>query len=218
MTLPERILSREAKEALILQFDTNGEVARARAAGLVVNVDITTTTGEILMGTDIHFVVESRDPNDDLGWVGMYWSDASFSVAPYNFKLTRNPSETDSDFYRRMDSCVHSFGRLRRRDYGFFGRLAGVREDGPAPNGVPNDASAMTSRCLNRWEGDAHSHGHMPLRDFIRLKIMGYGTLAEAAKTKLAGRDPIEEFLTEHYDGSDFTLDENTRVIFWFDN
>lgn len=218
MTLPEKILSREAKEALILQFDTNGEVARARAAGLVVNVDIATTTGDLLVGADIHFVVENFDPNDQLGWVGIYWSDASFSVASYNFRFTRSPNETDSDFYRRMDSDVHPFGRLRRRDYGFFGRLAGVRGEGPDPNGVPNDASVMTNRCLKRWEGDAHSHGHMPLRDFIRLKIMGDDTLAEAAKTRLTGRDPIEEFLAEHYDGSDITLDENTRVVFWFDN
>ena len=76
----------------------------------------------------------------------------------------------------------------------------------------------MTSRCLKRWEGDAHSHGHMSLRDFIQRKIVGDDTLAEAAKTKLAGRDPIEEFLAEHYDGNDITLDENTRVVFWFDN
>ncbi len=218
MTLPEKILSREAKEALILQFDTNGEVARARAAGLVVNVDIATTTGDLIVGADIHFVVENRDPNDGLGWAGIYWSDASFGPASHNYNLMRAPYETDSDFFRRLDNSVHPFGRLRRRDYGFFGRLAGVREEGPDPNGVPNDASVMTSRCLKRWEGDAHSHGHMPLRDFIRLKIVGYGTLAEAAKTSLAGRDPIEEFLTERYDGSDFTLDENTRVVYWFDN
>ena len=58
----------------------------------------------------------------------------------------------------------------------------------------------------------------MPLRDFIRLKITGDGAIAEAAKAKLAGRDPIVEFLEGYYDGNDITLDDNTRVIFWFDN
>lgn len=218
MALPEKILSREAKEALILQFDTNGEVARARASGLSVSVDISSTTGDLLVGADIHFVVESRDPNDGLGWVGIYWSDASFAPASYSYNPVSAPDETDSDFYRRMDSNVHPFGRLRRRDYGFFSRLAGVRGEGPEPNGAPDDASVMANRCIKRWEGDAHSHGHMSLRDFIQRKIVGDDTLAEAAKTKLAGRDPIEEFLAEHYDGNDITLDDNTRVVFFFDN
>ena len=35
MILPMKRLSHKEKEALILQFDTNGEVARARAAGRV---------------------------------------------------------------------------------------------------------------------------------------------------------------------------------------
>ena len=218
MFTPTKRLSRDAKEALILQLDTKGEVARARASGLPVSVDISSTTGDLLVGTDIHFVVESRDPNDDLGWVGIYWSDASFAPASYNYNPVHAPDATDSDFYCRLDSNVHPFGRLRRRDYGFFSRLAGVRGEGPEPNDVPDDASAMTRRYINRWVGDAHSHGHMSLRDFIQRKIVGDDTLAEAAKTKLAGRDPIEEFLAEHYDGNDITLDENTRVVFWFDN
>ncbi len=218
MFTPTKRLSRDAKEALIQQFDTKGEVARARSAGRVVNVDITTITGDLLVGADIHFVIESRDPNDDLGWVGIYWSDASFAPASYSYNPVRAPDETDSDFYFHVDSNVHPFGRLRRRDYGFFSRLAGVRGEGPEPNGVPDDASVMASRCINRWGGDAHSHGHMSLRDFIQRKIVGDDTLAEAAKTKLAGRDPIEEFLAEHYDGNDITLDDNTRVVYWFDN
>ena len=218
MFTPTKRLSRDAKEALIQQFDTKGEVARARASGLPVSVDISSTTGDLLVGADIHFVVESRDPRDNHGWVGIYWSDASFAPASYSYNLVRAPDETDSDYYRRMDNNVHPFGRLRRRDYGFFSRLAGVRGEGPEPNGVPDDASVMTNRCIKRWEGDAHSHGHMSLRDFIQRKIVGDDTLAEAAKAKLAGRDPIEEFLAEHYDGNDSTLDENTRVVFWFDN
>ena len=218
MLTPTKRLSRDAKEALIQQLDTRGEVARARASGLPVSVDISSTTGDLLVGADIHFVIENRDPNDQLGWVGIYWSDASFGPAPYNNSLVRAPDEKDSDFFRRLDNSVHPFGRLRRRDYGFFSRLAGVRGEGPDPNGVPDDASVMANRCLKRWEGDAHSHGHMSLRDFIRLKITGDGAIAEAAKSKLQGGDPITEFLGEHYDGDDITLDENTRVVFWFDN
>ena len=119
---------------------------------------------------------------------------------------------------RRMDRGVHPFGRLGRRDYEFFARLAGVRGDGPEPNGVPPDASALTQRCVSRWEGDGHSHVHMTLREFVKRKIISDGSLAEAAKSKLQGGDPIAEFLGNCIDDDDITLDDNTRVIAWFDN
>lgn len=182
--------------------------------------EIVTDKGEILMGADIHFTIEHRDPHDGLGWVGVFWSDASHSPSRYNtgYMYDQNANITPEEQRRRMDRGVHPFGRLGRRDYGFFARLAGVRGDGPEPNGVPSDASALTQRCVTRWEGDGHSHGHTSLRDFIRLKITGDGAIAEAAKAKLAGRDPIVEFLGEHYDGNNITLDDNTRVVYWFDN
>ena len=100
-----------------------------------------------------------------------------------------------------------------------FGRLAGVRRDGPDPNGVPPDASVMTQRVVARWEGDGHSHGHMALREFVKRKILDDNTLAEAAKSKLQGGDPIAEYLGDCVDESnDITLDDNTRVVFFFDN
>ena len=44
-------------------------------------------------------------------------------------------------------------------------------------------------------------------------------TLAEAAKSKLQGGDPIAEYLGDCVDESnDITLDDNTRVVFFFDN
>lgn len=219
MFIPTKRLSRDAKEALIQQFDTRGEVARARASGLPVSVDISSITGDLLVGADIHFVIENRDPNDGLGWVGIYWSDASFAPASYSYNPVRVPDETDSDFYCRMDSNVHPFGRLRRRDYGFFSRLAGVRGEGPEPNGVPSDASVMSQRCVARWGGGGHSHGHMTLREFVKRKIISGDSLAEAAKSKLQGGDPIAEYLGDCVDESnDITLDDNTRVVFFFDN
>ena len=81
---PTKRLSHDAKEALIQQLDTNGEVARARASGLSVSVDISSTTGELLVGADIHFTIEHRDPHDNLGWVGVFWSDAPHSPRRYN--------------------------------------------------------------------------------------------------------------------------------------
>lgn len=170
------------------------------------------------MGADIHFVIEHNDPEDNLGWVGVFWSDAPHSPPSYNHSVYNNNANISAEEQRRrMDDGVHPFGRLGRRDYGFFARLAGVRGEGPRPNGLPSDASAMTQRCIARWEGDGHSHGHMTLREFVKRKIITDVTIADAAKSKLQGGDPIAEFLGNYID-DDITLDDNTRVIAWFDN
>lgn len=172
------------------------------------------------MGADIHFTIEHRDPHDGLGWVGVFWSDAPHSPPSYNtsYAYNQNANITTEEHYHRMDDGVHPFGRLGRRDYEFFGRLAGVRRDGPDPNGVPPDASALTQRCVMRWEGDGHSHVHMTLREFVKRKIITDVTIADAAKSKLQGGDPIAEYLGNCIDDDGITLDDNTRVIAWFDN
>ena len=172
------------------------------------------------MGADIHFTIEHRDPNDGLGWTGVFWSGASYSPSLYNVDYLRD-SNIDTnleELHRRMDHGVHPFGRLGRRDYKFFARLAGVRGGGPEPNGVPSDASALTQRCVMRWEGDSHSHVHMTLREFVKRKIVTDVTIADAAKSKLLGGDPIAEYLGDCIDDDGITLDDNTRVIAWFDN
>ena len=174
------------------------------------------------MGADIHFTIEHRDPHDGLGWVGVFYSGASYSPDMYNksylYLPNKNVTLDSAEHSRRMDHGVHPFGRLGRRDYGFFARLAGVRGDGPEPNGVPPDASALTQRCVSRWEGDSHSHVHMTLREFVKRKIITGVTIADAAKSKLQGGDPIAEYLGDCIDHDGFTLDDNTRVIAWFDS
>ena len=182
--------------------------------------DIITDKGELLMGADIHFTIEHRDPHDGLGWAGVFYSDSSYSPDMYNtgYVYSQNANITSEEQRRRMDRGVHPFGRLGRRDYGFFARLAGVRGDGPEPNGVPSDASALTQRHISRWEGDGHSHVHMTLREFVKRKIITDVTIADAAKSKLQGGDPIAEYLRDCIDDDGITLDDNTRVIAWFDN
>ena len=219
---PGARLSRAHKAEIIEAFDTTGTVKEARSMGFraaLVGVDIKTDKGELLMGADIHFTIEHRDPHDNLGWVGVFWSDAPHSPPSYNRSAYGNHAITSAEeLRRRMDDGVHPFGRLGRRDYKFFAQLAGVRGDGPAPNGVPSDASALTRRCVRRWGGDGHSHVHMTLREFVKRKIITDVTIADAAKSKLQGGDPIAEFLRNCIDGDDITLDDNTRVIAWFDN
>ena len=43
-------------------------------------------------------------------------------------------------------------------------------------------------------------------------------TIADAAKSKLQGGDPIAKFLGDCIYDDGITLDDNTRVIAWFDN
>ncbi len=219
---PGARLSRARKAEIIEAFDTSGTVKEARSMGFgaaVVGVDIKTDKGEILMGADIHFVIEHNDPEDNLGWVGVFWSDAPHSPSGYNHTAYDNNANISAEEQiRRLEYGVHPLGRLGRRDYEFFARLAGVRGDGPAPNGVPSDASALTQRCISRWGDNGHSHVHMTLREFVKRKIISDDSLAEAAKSKLQGGDPIAEFLGKCIDDDDITLDDNTRVIAWFDN
>ena len=220
---PGARLKRAHKAAIIEAFDTTGTVKEARSMGFgaaLVGVDIKTDKGELLMGADIHFTIEHRDPHDGLGWVGVFWSDAPHSPSGYNTDYVYDQIAyiTPEEQRSRMDRGVHPLGRLGRRDYGFFARLADVRGDGPEPNGVPPDASALTQRCVSRWGLDGHSHVHMTLREFVKRKIITGVTIADAAKSKLQGGDPIAEYLGNYIDGDDITLDDNTRVIAWFDN
>ena len=66
------------------------------------------------MGADIHFTIEHRDPHDGLGWVGVFWSDASHSPPIYNtdYMYDQNANITPEEQRRRMDHGVHPFGRL----------------------------------------------------------------------------------------------------------
>lgn len=220
---PGARLKRAHKAEIIEAFDTTGTVKEARSMGFgaaLVGVDIKTDKGELLMGADIHFTIEHRDPSDGLGWVGVFYSGDSYSPRSYNVEYPHSENATFSpeEHYHRLNYGVHPFGRLSRRDYEFFARLGGVRGDGPAPNGVPSDASALTQRCVSRWEGDGHSHVHMSLREFVKRKIITDVTIADAAKSKLQGGDPIAEYLGDCIDDDGITLDDNTRVIAWFDN
>lgn len=95
------------------------------------------------MGCDIHFVIEKKVPNGDGGF---YW----------------------------LGLAEDGRMKLGQRNYPLFGELAGVRCDGTIrpdakPNGVPDDASSLTKHHVNYWNGDGHSHGHVPLADALVL-------------------------------------------------
>ena len=204
-------LTKAEKLELIASYSSRHPtvIADMRAAGFDTSIDVKTISGELILGADIHFVVEHKNPDDDFGWVGSYSTGSPVSVTPYS-----------DGFLNSAQDTTHALGKLKRRDYAFFTNLAGVRGEGPDPKGIPADASPTTMRQAKYWDGDGHSHSYMSLREFVLTKLISGEGISKAAKSKLDGDDPIAEFLgpdfCEHNEF--FCLTDNTRVVFWFDN
>lgn len=143
------------------------------------------------MGADIHFVIEEN--MGEHGWVGIY--------------------DTDSPFAYKISG---SFA-FKNREYNFFARLAGVRGDGPEPNGLPEDASALTVARATQWGSDGHSHGHRSLEGFLQIYLEATGRITDYAAAKLKGEETSFLSGLAHIERSDKDLSE-FRVCYWFDN
>lgn len=166
------------------------------------------------MGCDIHFIVEKKI-NDR--WIGVY----STQHTPH---MARSPQ----DMYApcRTVWCDN-------QDYAFFAAIAGVRGEGPEPNGLPEDISELAQADADEWAGDVHSHGHMPLIDFVRAKMRVNEAEVTAAEvthqlTKAGadrkswsyrGMGKNEYSLADMSEYHDPELQDNyMRVVFFFDN
>lgn len=97
------------------------------------------------MGCDIHVYIEYK-----LG-DGPWTLDSGHKV------------EREDDNYKRLISVYAS-----RRDYDFFGRLAGVRGRGGKARGIPKDASELIKEFAKEDEehSDWHSHSWNSLASF----------------------------------------------------
>lgn len=144
------------------------------------------------MGCDIHLVLEKNDA--ELGWVGID-----------TFEGHHGRSEKD-DWYCPV---------ARDRNYRLFAALAGVRGEGPAPRGVPCDASSTTRLLVKQWGVDGHSHSWLPIKE---------AALAFNERRYPQGEKPIDpESYRDRWPASywlgveDDELDA-CRIVFWFDN
>lgn len=149
------------------------------------------------MGTDIHFVVEFRDPDIDNGaWFGVFSSD-TLSL--------------------RLE---HPLYGLLSRDYPFFAALASVRGlAGPEPNGFPDDASALARHSLAANGGDVHSVCHMSLYEFVSRKLTTPNRISSTTATKLLGEEPVIDYISRlgiYTTPTD--VHGAARVIAWFDS
>lgn len=100
--------------------------------------------------------------------------------------------------------------KARDRNYRRFGALAGVREYGPPPKGIPGDISDSGKLFIDEWGEDGHSHSYLPLKTAANIFLSTEFKASEYMKNY-----PCATF----FNIEDF--DENIdlyRLVFWFDN
>ena len=168
------------------------------------------------MGCDIHFIVEVDFARDDM--MGVPRGKVPKWVGVYSTGHTPNMARNPDDMYRTA-----RYAWCDERDYDFFAAIAGVRGEGPEPNGIPEDASELARAYIDNYGVDGHSHGHMPLIDFVRAKMRvradavtaaGVTHKLTASSTNIIAREPVEYALA---DLSTYQ-DDLVRVVFFFDN
>jgi hypothetical protein len=127
-----------------------------------------------------------------------------------------------------------------RRNYEFFGALAGVRCDGPNAKGLPSDVSEIIQKESDRWDCDGHSHSYSSLEEFKQalkvcdlFKVKGVEPIAFYNYTTTFGysyasilaycKKQVKKFKFEletekHLLGQDINTDVECRLVYWFDN
>ena len=106
-------------------------------------------------------------------------------------------------------------GKATDRNYQRFAALAGVRGQGPIPKGLPNDISDSGRLYADEWDGDAHSHSYMDLKEAISIftDTVDFPNIPLEKKMEKKIRLPAFYF----FDVDDYDIDKH-RIVFWFDN
>lgn len=145
------------------------------------------------MGCDIHFNIERHC--DTYGWIGIY------------------STESDLNFGRERGN----YNPLTGRDYDFFGKVAGVRTEGPDPKGLPDDASDMSRFARERWGMDGHSWTHLTLLEFLSIYVL-HNFTADAMRARLEHADK-EKIIQDYFPHLWLSASlSEYRVVIWFDN
>lgn len=150
------------------------------------------------MGADIHLVVEKKHGDH---WVGV---DTCRGIDKYEW-----------DEGKKKWQRGYHFRRCSSRNYLLFGKLANVRSSGPAPKGMPSDASQLSLLMADEWDGDGHSHSYCSIQEYIEALMAAHSSPAEIfLGDHPATKDPYGFFfgMDEPSDPSQY------RVVFFFDN
>lgn len=117
------------------------------------------------MGCDIHVTIEVCKKRDPSG--GVEPDDESiWEAVDYRKDLPQDAS--GKDYYEALWNHPLYFGR----NYALFAILAGVRNNFDVtpiaePRGIPNNASIHAKAACWDWQGDAHSHSWLSLKDLL---------------------------------------------------
>ena len=143
------------------------------------------------MGCDIHMVIERE-------------------VEPGRWLLLRT-----FDGFRTGRSSPHGLDYAvpvaRMENYARFAALAGVRGDGPAPRGLPDDVCPSTAHIVERDSG--HSHSWLPLPDATAIFFR-----TQSWHQDLTGFDRNHPNYFFWGLEEDELAEFNHRLVFWFDS
>jgi hypothetical protein len=105
----------------------------------------------------------------------------------------------------------HAKSRACERNYDRFAAMAGVRGEGPKPQGMPSNAGEGTLWRRKKYGGDGHSESWLPLKVAGGIYAATYWPANDA--TDYYKTHPCDYF----FDISDDDA-PNYRIVFWFDN
>ena len=116
------------------------------------------------------------------------------------------------NFVWNDDTKVYEFEDIYwGRNYDLFGILAGVRSrEFPIidiPRGLPNNISAKTKEFAEMWEGYAHSHSYITMKELIKWKDK------QTRKWKRLKKNHKIVKKSDNYYG-DYIIDDNDGVVF----
>jgi hypothetical protein len=167
------------------------------------------------MGCDIHFVIERKTKkHEQAKWIGVWCSGTEIGL------LSEPQAAQVVAGAKRFDMYNDTTPALVQRDYSFFGALAGVRTDGPAPKGLPNDLSELARDEVDEWAGDGHSFSWDTLYQFVHtwLSVRHPGALMQSHIASPAEATQLVADIAGNW--LSFTDDATYeyRVVYWFDN
>lgn len=154
------------------------------------------------MGCDIHLILEYKYKGQ---WVGVHDFGSACAVSHYLFH-----SNTE-----KKDPTWSAYWRAQGRNYRLFASLAGVRGEGPKPNGLPADISPLAEYAVTTWGEDGHSHCHYTLRE------CGTHFMSEYAPKMLFSKERVTwlaNFFGLNPGIPDDEVLDNARLIIFFDN
>lgn len=163
------------------------------------------------MGCDIHSYIEVRNKDRQTGEYSGWEPLPIFEINPR---------------WSKMPSLANHY---TGRDYELFGWLTdgvvrcSTTTQLPPPRGLPSDISAEIEREHDAMRADAHSQSYFTLSELEEA----YRKIPKKVKNDMGGteknffRKSVRRFIDTiraFADSCGYYMDENVRIIFWFDS